>query len=385
MKEEIRSHKKTWVFCIALATVVIIIYKIIDSIGFLGGAISRFLKIISPVLWGILLAYLIYIPERKIEKAFKKSKYTIFNKHFRKWGIITTYLIVLLVLVILINVIWPVLFESINEFISNFQNYYTRIIKLYNDLPSDSVFKNDKVYDALKEIQNIDLKQYVTFNSINGYIQGAYSFAKSIFNIFVSFIVSVYILSEREQILKFIKRLIKTTSKPNTYKFIEKYFNDSNKVFFRFIESQFVDAIIVGILASIAMKIMGVKYAVLLGAIIGVFNMIPYFGAIIAIAFSGIITLMTGGISKTIIMLIVVTILQQIDANIINPKIVGDSLKISPLLVIIAVTIGGAYFGVIGMFLSVPAIAVFKILLNDYIDSKEQIWYNKNSEQNKQL
>ena len=381
MKEEIKNHKKTWVFCIALATVVIIIYKIIDSVGFLSGAISRFLKIISPVLWGILLAYLIYIPERKIEKAFQKSKFRVFNKHFRKWGIVTTYLIVLLILIILINVIWPVLLESINEFISNFQNYYTRIIKLYNDLPSDSIFKNDKVYDALKEIQNIDLKQYFSFDSINGYIQGAYSIARSIFNIFVSFIVSVYILSEREQILKFIKRLIKISSKPNTYKFIEKYFNDSNKVFFRFIESQFVDAIIVGILASIVMKIMGVKYAILLGAIIGVFNMIPYFGAIIAIAFSGIITLMTGGVSKTIFMLIVVIILQQLDANIINPKIVGNSLKISPLLVIMAVTIGGAYFGVIGMFLSVPVVAVLKILLNDYIDSKEQIWYNKNSEQ----
>ena len=118
------------------------------------------------------------------------------------------------------------------------------------------------------------------------------------------------------------------------------------------------------------MKIIGVKYAVLLGFTIGLFNMIPYFGAIIAVAISALITLITGGVSQTIVMLIVVVILQQIDANIINPKIIGDSLKISPLIVIISVTIGGAYFGVIGMFLAVPIAAVFKILVNDYIDSK---------------
>ena len=101
--------------------------------------------------------------------------------------------------------------------------------------------------------------------------------------------------------------------------------------------------------------------------------MIPYFGAIIAISIAGIITLITGGVSKAIIMLIVVTILQQVDANIINPKIIGDSLKISPLLVILAVTIGGEYFGVIGMFLGVPVAAVLKILVNDYIDNKLEV------------
>ena len=85
---------------------------------------------------------------------------------------------------------------------------------------------------------------------------------------------------------------------------------------------------------------------------------------------AAIITLITGGLSQTIWMLIVVIILQQIDANIINPKIIGQSLKISPLLVIFAITVGGAYFGILGMFLAVPAIAVVKILVEDYIDYK---------------
>ena len=116
---------------------------------------------------------------------------------------------------------------------------------------------------------------------------------------------------------------------------------------------------------------MGVRYAPLLGFFIGLFNMIPYVGAIIATVIAAIITFITGGLSQTIWMLIVVIILQQIDANIINPRIVGRSLKISPLLVLFAVTFGGAYFGILGMFLAVPIIAVVKILVDDFINYRE--------------
>ena len=104
----------------------------------------------------------------------------------------------------------------------------------------------------------------------------------------------------------------------------------------------------------------------------GLFNIIPYFGAIIAVAISILITIITGGISQAIIMTIVVVILQQIDANIINPKIIGNSLEMSPILIIFAVTVGGAYFGVLGMFLAVPVAAVLKIVVNDYIELKNK-------------
>ena len=111
----------------------------------------------------------------------------------------------------------------------------------------------------------------------------------------------------------------------------------------------------------------------LLGFMIGLFNLIPYFGAIIAVIIAIIVTLLTGGFGQALLMAIIVIILQQIDANIINPKIVGNSLKISPLLVIFAVTVGGAYFGVLGMFLAVPIVAVLKILITDYIEYKNKI------------
>ena len=152
---------------------------------------------------------------------------------------------------------------------------------------------------------------------------------------------------------------------------ISKYFNKSNEVFFSFIGGQVLDALVVGILTSIAMSILGVKYSILLGFMIGLFNLIPYFGAIVAVGTAIIITIFTGGIGQAALMAVVVIILQQIDANIINPKIIGDSLSISPLLVIFAVTVGGAYFGVLGMFLAVPIFTVIKLLIEEYIEYKE--------------
>ena len=192
-------------------------------------------------------------------------------------------------------------------------------------------------------------------------------------NTFLTYIltlISIYILVDRTSIMQFLRKLATAIFPQKTYNHLGKYFDDSNTIFFKFIASQFIDAVIVGILVSIALTIMGVRYSIVLGFFIGLFNMIPYFGAIIATALSAIITIITGGLSQAIWMLIVVIILQQIDANIINPKIVGKSLKINPLLVIFSVTVGGAFFGMLGMFLAVPVIAVVKILVEDYIEYK---------------
>ena len=205
------------------------------------------------------------------------------------------------------------------------------------------------------------------------YAKGAINVVNSIFDIFVSFIVSVYLLAGRKQILGFLKRLTSAICTKDTYKMISKYFNKANEVFFSFIGGQVLDAIVIGILTSVAMSIIGVKYSILLGFMIGLFNLIPYFGAIIAVIIAVIVTIFTGGIGQAILMAVVVIILQQLDANIINPKIIGNSLSISPLLVIFSVTIGGAYFGVLGMFLAVPVFTVIKLLIEEYVDYKNSV------------
>ena len=158
--------------------------------------------------------------------------------------------------------------------------------------------------------------------------------------------------------------------KRKTNRRLGSYFRKTNEIFYKFISSQVLDAVVVGTIISIALVMMKVKYGILLGLMIGLLNIIPYFGAIVGVIIAVIITIFTGGIGQALAMTIVVVILQQIDANIINPKIVGNSLKLSPILIIFAVTVGGAYFGILGMFLAVPVIAILKILILDYIELK---------------
>ena len=367
---EIKNHWKKWMYWFLLAVAIILVYKAVDNFGNINDIFNKFFNILTPFLAGVFIAYIFYMPCKKIEEALLKSKNKFIKKKARGLSILTVYLIILMVLVILINFILPVVFESIVDLLNNIGTYYQISINRYNSLPEDSLLKGEIINDLIQNIQQIDIKQYFALDRIMEYIMSAISAATGIFDVFVAFIVSIYILAERTAIVKFLKNFAKAIFKDNTYKNIDKYYNNSNAIFFKFIASQFLDAIIVGITVTIEMSIMGIKYAPFLGFMIGLFNMIPYIGAIIATVIAAIITLITGGLSQAIWMLIVVIILQQIDANIINPKIVGKSLKISPLLVLFAITIGGAYFGILGMFLAVPVIAVIRIIVEDYINYK---------------
>ncbi len=367
---EVKNHWKKWIYWFLLGLAIIIVYKTCDNFGDMLKVVSTFFSIIKPFFIGIFIAYLLYLPCKKLEEIFKKSKSKIIKRQSRKLSIIILYMMIFLVIVILFKVILPVVIESVVDLINNIQGYLEIAISNYNSLPEDSILKGELVKYAISNIQNIDINQYFQLDKLFNYAMGAFNIVTSLFDIFVSIIVSIYILSERNQIIEFLKKCANAIFKEKTYNNIYKYFNNSNEIFFKFIAAQFLDAIVVGFLVTIAMSIMGIKYAPLLGFFIGLFNMIPYVGAIIAVTISAVITLITGGISQAIWMLIVVIILQQIDANIINPNIIRQSLKISPLLVIFAITVGGTYFGVLGMFLAVPVIAVIKIVIEDYIDLK---------------
>lgn len=367
---ELKKNGKKWFYWLSLGIAIITFYKILDNFSDIVGELKNFLGVLRAFFIGILIAYVLYMPSKKIETNLKKSKSKIVRKKCRTLSIAITYIIFLILAIIVFNFVFPVLMQSLNELVSNIQSYADVTIQKYQALPEDSFLKGDMVTDFINNIQNVDIQQYVNINKIAEYAKGALDFVTSLIDMFVAIIVSIYILSERGKILSFLKRLTKALFGEEKYKNIDKYFNNTNEIFFGFLSSQLIDAIIVGILTTIVMSIMGIKYAPLLGFIIGLFNIIPYVGAIIAVAICAVITLITGGLSQAIWMLIVTIILQQIDANIINPKIVGNTLKISPLLVMFAITIGGAYFGMLGMFLAVPISAVLKILVEDYIEYK---------------
>ena len=373
---EIKKNGKKWFYWFILGVAIITFYKLLDNFPEIMKGIVDFLKILKPFFIGILIAYILYMPSKTIEKKLRKSKVRLIKRKARTLSILASYIIFALILVIIFNWIFPVLVQSVTELVTNLQGYIEGTIQKYNELPQDSILKSEAVTNTINDIlqsaKSIDFKQYINMDTIGQYAKGAVSFVNSIIDVFVAFIVSVYLLSGRTKIMAFLERFTKAVFKEKTYQNLSKYFNDTNEIFFKFLSSQLIDAVVVGVITTIAMSIMGIKYAPLLGFIIGLFNIIPYVGAIIAVIIAAIITLITGGISQAIWMLIVVIILQQIDANIINPKIVGDNLKISPLVVIFGITIGGAYFGMWGIFLSVPISAVLKILVEDFIKYKNE-------------
>lgn len=371
-----------WLYWFLFAVAIILVYKTLDNFSAIGNWIRNLLDVLMPFFVGLLIAYLLYIPCKKIERIYRKPKKLKFvSKRARGLSILTVYIIVIVILIIAVNYLLPIISASIIDLVSNIQNYYNTLMNNISELPEGSVLKNELVVDLIESIKTIDLKQFFNMNKLAEYAKGVIDIAGKIFDFFVAIIVSVYLLLQRKQILDFIKKFGRAVLKESTYKNFGRYFDRTNNIFFNFLAGQLIDGIIVGILTSIAMSIIGVKYAILLGVMIGVFNLIPYFGAIIAVIIAALITLLTGGLWQAVVMVIVVIILQQIDANIINPKILGNSLKISPLLVIFAVTVGGAYFGVWGMFLSVPIIAVAKLLIVDYIeyknDQKKEIIYKE--------
>jgi len=207
---------------------------------------------------------------------------------------------------------------------------------------------------------------------IEQFARGVISFFGEIFNLILGLIVSLYILLERDKIGDYFLRLNNAVFKNENARIKSvRYMKQINNVLFTFIASKGLDSIINFVTVTTILLIFKVPYALLLGLIAGLFNFIPYLGSIIAVVVISLITLITGDISKAIQVFIPLIIFQQLDGNYIEPRIMKSSLKISPILVIIAVIIGGAYFGIAGMFLAVPIAVIIKQLLLEYMDTTE--------------
>ena len=367
---------KKWIFWFSFTVASIIVYKAIDSVSAIFLGITNFLELLTPFILATLFAYILYIPAKSIETNLKARKSKFLNKNARALSTVMVYIAFVLIIFVIIDIIMPAISKSVTELANNLPNYYNDAIKYLENIPEDSILVKLNLDETVKNLETINIMQEIVnwfdMKNINKYIEGIMGATGIIFDLFVVVAVSVYLLLERDSIKSFLKNVSKAVFDKKQNEKIADYCNKGNKIFRTFITSQVFDAFIVGTITSIAMSIMNVKYGILLGILIGVFNIIPYFGAIVAVIVSVIITIFTGGFVQALWLAIVVIILQQIDANVINPKILGTTLNLSPILVIFSVTVGGAYFGVLGMFLGVPVCALLKIITNDMIESKNK-------------
>lgn len=366
-----RKHITKWFYWFTFAVAVIAVYKILDNFTSIMSFLGSLVSLLMPFILAIIIAYLFYVPSRKLEGFYRKIK--INKKVARTLSVFTVYIIAILLIILLVKCVIPPISESVRDLGTALPDYYNKASEMLEEAKDNDILQNIDIDSNIEKIKDFDISTILSFDNIIEYINKAIGAAGVIFNFFVMIIVSIYILLERGEIREFFIRLIKSLfEKEETQKSVLEYVGKTNEIFINFIYCQILDGIIIGIITSIAMTIMGVKYGVLLGMLIGLFNIIPYFGAIIAIVGTVLITILTGGINQAIAVAITLIILQQIDSNIINPKILGEGLKISPILVIFAVTVGGHYFNVLGMFLAVPVVAVIKILVNDYIEIKDK-------------
>ncbi len=376
---------KRWFFYFSLGVVLIIIFKTIDSVYSIFGALGSFISATMPFVIAIIVAYVLYIPGRKIEGLIEKTNIGILIKHKTKISVFIVYLVAVFLIIWIIQFIVPNITDSIIDLYNNFPRYLNLIEMQINQNSDEPLVVALNLKDNIENLKNINvievLSNWFSVDKISSYAKGIVGGAKSIFRLFIVFVVSLYIMLERGKIINFLESFSGAILNERGNSLFIKYFHKLNIILISFLSGQFIDALIIGTITSIVMTLLHIKYAILLGSLIGVLNIIPYFGAIIAVIIAIVITIFTGGAKQAAILAITIIIIQQIDANIINPKILGDSLNLSPILVIFSVTVGGAYFGPLGMFLGVPVMAFIKVIVMDFIRFRNKIKIEKFEEE----
>lgn len=369
-----------WFYWFTFAVAVIAVYKTFDNFGEITSFIGNLIQVIMPFLIAIVLAYLFYTPAKKIETLLKKNK--VLKKKARAISVLIVYGVAIIGLVFLIKGVIPTVINNIMDLAKSLPGYYNSLLEAYDALEETSIFKEIDLHAIINKLKEINILEYIDFSTISTYVSGAIGILSGVFSAFVSLIFSVYLLISRHDIKTFFTKLVMAMFPENVSKNIIDYVGKTNKIFLNFIYCQILDGVIVGTIISIVLTLLKVKYGVLLGFMIGILNIIPYFGAIIGVVIAAIITLVTGGLKQALLMLVITIIIQQLDSNIIGPHILGEGLKVSPLVIIFAVTVGGAYFGFWGMLLAVPVAAIVKIILEDYIEFKVNQRKIKNKEEN---
>lgn len=359
----------------ATIIVVLLLYQLITNLDTALTGLKGVLSVISPFLYGILVAYLLYVPCKKIEEIY--LKFIDKKSVARILSILTVYAIVFVILYFAFKWFIPFVLKSIYELIKLIPKYFNEAEQLIKTLPEEHILSKLNIDQTFQRIKTVDLetalakvREFMDAESLFLHVQKVFNIASSFVNLFIAIVASIHILRSRERIYNWFHKSIDAVFPRKMAARVKRYSKKTNLIFFNYLAGQVLDAFIMGIMAIVGLLILGVEHAVILGIVIGIGNLIPYFGAFFSIALTGLITVFTGGLLQALIALIVLTVLQQIDAQIINPKILSDNLNMNPLLVMAGVTIGGAYGGPLGLFLGVPALALVKTIIDEIINEK---------------
>jgi len=392
MKLNIDRTLLKYVYIVVLATVLYVIYRLISNfeyiLGAIIGALSGLLAVLTPFMIALVVAYLLHPIVCWIEcnvmynKRITKAEADSSDKHKklkRTLSVLLTYLLVLGFIVVLLYSSYAMIGGKISSqvdidsVIESLISYSERYIHIFGQLRS--WLENSGLSDNLKQqlIETVESANELISSAISNSFIKIKSFGSNIVNIVLGLIIAFYILKDLEYFRELYGKTTKALMKEQKNEKLNNLFEDINSILSHFIRGQLLAALIVGILSSIGLSIIRLDFAILIGMTAGIANIIPYFGPILGSVPAVIVGLLSGNPIKALLAIIVLVAVQQIDGTLISPRIVGSSVGLHPVFVMLAIIIGGAYLGLLGMLIAVPIAAIIKMFLVRWLENKKNI------------
>lgn len=361
-----------WVIRLIFCIFVILAYNMLNNFGSILSWFGQLLGVFTPFIIGGVIAFLLFPICKKLETLLLKTKKKFIIKRVRG---IATLMIVLLALLIVGSIVLlmaPIVYNSVAVFVQAVPKYFNEIQSfISNNLNNAGPFAI--LAENVKNIISVDnITKIFMPSDYNSYVGGITSLFFGIFNLLIGSIISIYLLLDRKFIKETVIRIARVIFQDNTIKRIGRLWHRISKVIYTFIFGQVIDAFLVSCFIGMFLTIFGVDNGVVLALFYFICAVIPYFGSMIGVCFVAILSLMSGNIHQFIIAIIIAVVLQQLDANFISPRIVGQAVGIGPLYVILGITLFGGILGIYGLFLGPPLMAICMELIDEFISNKEE-------------
>lgn len=356
-------------YIVALVAIIAIIFLMIANWGVVLAVIGKFLTILMPFILGFFFACFINPLVKRVHSLLNRMKPGKGAKIKKAFSVIISYVVVIGVITVLLIYIIPQIKASIGELGNTIQDGYQYMITHQKELNEKIPFIG--LGGEIEYIKEFAYKKIMSNGSeILPYVYHvSSSLLTTSYNVLMGLVISIYIILDMKKLKRSARKVVYALSPKKKEQEVWETMKQCSHIFNGFLIGKMIDSLIIGILCLIAMSILKLPYALLLSLIVCITNMIPYFGPIIG-AIPGVMIYLFIDIRYAFIFALMILILQQFDGLYLGPKILGDQTGIKPLWVIFGITVGGAYFGVMGMFLGVPVVAVIMYLLQLFLDKK---------------
>lgn len=358
-----KNKIKQYSSLLLIGVILIIIYKTFDISWF-----SILLNAFFPIIIGGIIAYFLEPLVQMFSKLLDNYNNKFINKYKRIISVLVVCLFIILILILLLTKLIPMVMDYALEFIKNLDTY----VKSF-ELSINKTFPNSDtsamiiqlertIVNSLKGINAKDFMELIAFAGKTG---------STLLTILMGMIFCPYILIEVDKLANIFDRLMGTFIEPENLELIHQYAYKSHRIFGQFIYGKFIDSVIIGLIALVGFGLMNLPFFPLLAFVVFITNMIPYFGPFIGGIPVVFVVLLIQGFMPSLTTAVFIFALQQFDGLILGPRILGDSVGISPFWIICSITVFGSLFGFIGMFLGVPLICVIRMFFNDFLNYRK--------------